>query len=150
MRKLNFISRLEEFFSDSAPPEFVTLEISDIEAIEETKEFRGKPWNDLPCEIWWNFERSVFFFNDDSIIYYLPSLMKCSVVNFEMCHLAVSNTFFVFLRARDRHNLVSKLSEKHLFFIIEWLNEIKDKCLHYQAIDFSSMVSLIEAEKGKR
>jgi hypothetical protein len=143
---LDIIEKLETFFPVNPQPIFAASASYDSESEEETRNFLGKRWTHLPCDVWQESERAVFFLSNDSFIYFLPSLIKCSLIEFDKCQLAISNMFFLFINDNHRESRFSDFSIEQLRIVMRWLLEIKSQCAPYPAMKWNLMAHLVKNE----
>lgn len=71
--------------------EFLCENSQDLETREEAGRFLGRKWPELDPDFWCQSPASLSFLAPQAWLYYLPSLMLCSLVDHEKSAAAVEN-----------------------------------------------------------
>lgn len=119
----------------------VCRNVDDEEAIEEASPFLGRKWIEITPDIWREHWSALAFLSDQAFVYFLPSLIKSSFVDFASTINAVDSFLFdlsrVFSEKGDfNRERLQQLSIAQLECVKEWIAWLEKNHLE----NFSSLV----------
>lgn len=120
----------------------------DDEAYEKTIVFLGKKWNELKPSVW-RTHGPVSFLNFEALIYYLPSLLYWSHVDYANVSLAFDAFLYMLTDHSARRFPIDALTDRQRCFVVDFVSLFPDSLSELYANDEyleSSLIRLLTFE----